>query len=283
MCYRLRLLSCTLLLASLLAGCTPDPVYRLHTQAPDSTSFWQQGRQVVTHTVDSLEVAVAYARTTHDGHKFRLAFVNRSTRPITVDPLDIYTVVTKKLSGERQMPDQISQYDDGERISRYDDGEDEPAPSTVYYRDTLSTADTLYARNPEQELLEIDKARAREKAAAETDAAVNALFLTLDAVSEVASGPQSPGERTADAVEDTEYQLERAENRAEHRRTQVRLGRRRARWAQTALRRTTLAPGMRTSGFVIVPVEPRTYTLVLHVEGHSGGITVPFRQTHYEP
>ena len=256
------------LLIGLLARCAPDPVYRLDARAPDSSSIWQRGRQVVTHTVDSVQVAVSYAQTTNVGHKFRIAFVNRSSASVTVDPLGTYAVVTEKLSTKERV-----------QISRYA----EDTPKYVYRRDTLSTADTMYARNPEQRLLEIDKERAREEAAAKNDAAANALFLTLDAVSEIAAGPQTPEERTADATEDTEYQLERAEERAENRRTRARLSQRRAQWAQSALRRTTLVPGMRTSGFVVVPVDPRAYTLVLHVEHDSGVVTVPFRQTRYKP
>lgn len=79
--------ACALLALGFLTGCTPDPVYRLSARAPDSTGFWDQGRQVVTRTIDSLQVAVSYARTTNEGHKFRLAFVNRSSDLVTVDPL----------------------------------------------------------------------------------------------------------------------------------------------------------------------------------------------------
>jgi hypothetical protein len=257
-----------LLAVGALTGCSPDPVYRLQARAPDSTSFWDQGRKVVTHTVDSLQVAVSYARTTDEGHRFRLAFVNRSSSPVTVDPLGVYAVVTEKLSEEERV-----------QISRYDDG----TTDYVMQRDTLSTADTLYARNPEQVLLRIDKERSRVEADAEEAAGLNALSATLDAVSEIADPPQTPEERSADAAEDAEEDREQAKERAEYRRTRARLGQRRARWARSALRRTTLAPGMRTSGFVVVPVDPRGYTLVLHVDGGPGMVTVPFRQTRHEP
>jgi hypothetical protein len=205
-----------IVLGVLLVGCMPDPVYRLAAHAPDSTGFWRQRRQVVPHTVDSLQVAAAYARTTDEGHKFRLAFVNRSPAPVTVDPTDVYAVVTKKLS-------------DRERVHIVEEETQDGTPEYEMYRDTLTTADTLYARNPEQVLLRIDKERAREEAAAERDATADALFHTLDAVSEIASGPESPDERAADAAEDTEYQLQSAENRARRRRTRARLHQRRAR------------------------------------------------------
>lgn len=262
------LAACALFAIGVLTGCTPDPVYRLHAQAPDSTSFWDRGKKVVTHTVDSLQVAVSYARTTNEGHKFRLAFVNRSSNPVTVDPLGIYAVVTEKLSEEERV-----------QISRYADGRTD----SVMRRDTLSTADTLYARNPERMLLKIDKERSRVEADAEEAAGLNALSATLDAVSAIADPPQTPEERTADAAEDAEDDREQAERRARLRRRNAGLGRRRTRWAQSALRRTTLAPSMRTSGFVIVPVDPRAYTLVLNVEGRSEVLTVPFRQTRHEP
>lgn len=85
-----------LLLAVLLVRCTPDPVFRLQAQAPDSTSVWQEGRRVVTQTVDSVQVAVAYGRTTDAGHKFRLAFVNRSRTSVTATPSQAYAVVTRR-------------------------------------------------------------------------------------------------------------------------------------------------------------------------------------------
>jgi hypothetical protein len=92
------LITCALLAVGLFTSCTPDPVYRLRAHAPDSTSFWDQGRKVVTHTVDSLQVVVSYANTTNDGHKFQLAFINRLSAPVTVDPLGVYAVITEKLS-----------------------------------------------------------------------------------------------------------------------------------------------------------------------------------------
>jgi hypothetical protein len=256
-----------------LTGCTPDPVYRLRADVPDSTGFWDQGKKVVTHTVDSLQVAVSYARTTNEGHRFRLAFVNRSSEPITVDPLGVYGVVTEKLSARKE----------GVQRTWYDSTNGTEVTSYVYRRDTLSTADTLYARNPEQVLLNIDKERSRAEADAEEAAGLNALSATLDAVSEIADPPQTPEERTADAAEDAEEDREQAERRARRRRRQSSLGQRRARWAQSALRRTTLTPGMRTSGFVVVPVDPDAYTLVLNVDGDPGVVTVPFRQTRHIP
>ncbi len=266
------LTACALLAIGLFTGCTPDPVYRLRAHVPDSTSFWDQGREVVTHTVDSLQVAVSYANTTNDGHKFRLAFINRSSAPVTVDPLGVYAVVTEKLSDRKRI-----------KRTRYDSTRGREFTGYVFRRDTLATADTLYARNPERVLLEIDKERSREEAEAEEAAALDALSVTLDAVGEIADPPQSPEERTADAAEDAEEERKRAERRARRERRRARLGQRRTKWAQSALRRTTLAPGMRTSGFVVVPVDPHAFTLVLHVEGRSGVVKVPFRQIRHEP
>ena len=153
----------------------------------------------------------------------------------------------------------------------------------VFHRDTLATADTLYVRNPERVLLEIDKDRSQEEAEAEEAAVLDTLSVTLDAVGEIADPPQSPEERAADAAEDAEDERNRAQRRARRERRRARLGQRRTKWAQSALHRTALAPGMRTSGFVVVPVDPGAFTLVLHVEARPGEMTVPFRQTRHEP
>jgi hypothetical protein len=40
---------------------------------------------------------------------------------------------------------------------------------------------------------------------------------------------------------------------------------------------------MRTTGFVVVPVDPKAARLVLHVDLGSQVVTVPFRQRRYEP
>jgi hypothetical protein len=252
-----------------LSACTsPTTVYRLDAQAADSSAFWQQGRRVVTQTIDSLQVAIAYARTGDEGHNFRLAFVNRSATPVAIDPTSIYAVVTQKVTEDRHV----------HVVER-----EGKSPTTELRRDTLTAADTLRARNPENVLLELDKAQARAGADARSDARAQAFFLMLDAVSEIASGPQSPEERTATAAEDTESQLRYAEEQAKNRRTQARLGQHRARWAQSALRRTTLMPGMRTTGFVVVPVVPLTHRLEVHVDIGSAVMTVPFQQSRYDP
>lgn len=260
------------LLAGLLLGCTSaQPVYRLDARSADTSSVWVQGRQVISRTADSLQVAVAYDRTTDDGHKFRLAVANRAGSARTIDPTDVYAVVTRRVTEERHVypaPDETG-----------DDG----TPGYEFRRDTLAVADTLWALDPEQVLLRIDRAQARAEAEAANDATTSALIATLDAVSTIAAGPQAPEERTADASEDIEYQLNRSEEQAENRRTLSRLGQRRMQWAETTLRRTTLLAGQRTAGVVYVPVDPRATRLVLHVDLGNRVVAVPFRQTRYEP
>jgi len=274
-CFRPRAFAClvgALLFGNLFGGCSPDPVYRLSAEVPDSTGFWKQGRHVVSRTADSVQMAVAYARTTSAGHTLRFAFANRSSTIFTADPTKVRAVITRRLSEKRRV-----------LVGENNGYRDDTPPEYDFRRDTVATADTLSARDPEQMLLNIDKEQSRAAADARRDAAANAIFLTLDAVSDAASPPRSADERTADATEDTKAQLRRAEKTAENQRTQSRLLQRRARWAQSALRRTTLTPGMRTTGFVVVPLDPDAVTLVLHVTLGSKTVTVPFRQRRYEP
>ncbi len=265
-------LFCILLFGGGLSGCySPDFVYRLDASAPDSAGFWRQGRQVVTRTVDSVQVAVSYGRTTDEGHKFQLAFVNRSRDPVTVVPTDIYAVVTRKLKdGEHAVATRAERSSSG-AVPRWD------TAATRTARDTLSALD------PERKLLAIDRERSRREERAENDATADALFLTLDAVSEIATVAQSPEERTADATEDREYQAQRAKEDARRQRIQSRLNRERSQWAQSALRRTTIAPDGRVTGFVAVPVASQAARLVLHVQLEDHSVTVPYVQTRYDP
>lgn len=260
--------SLLLLFAGLMLGCaSPQPVYRLDAQSADSSSVWRQGRRIVTRTVDSVQVAVAYGRTTSEGHKFHIAYANRSGTSRTFDPQNVFGVVT----GRRSSYKRKVQVETGEE-------ETEDGPHYEYRRVTLTATDTMPARDPEEMLLRIDRQQARATAEAANDATANALISVLDAVNTFASPAPSPEERTAEASEE----LSRAADRAENQRTQNRLQQRRAQWAQSALRRTTLLPGERTSGVVYVPVDPRATRLVLHVNVGSRTVTIPFQQTRYE-
>ncbi|HHP7238402.1 hypothetical protein [Longibacter sp.] len=234
-------------------GCTPDPVYRLQSTVPDTTADWLQGRKYVTRSTDSLTVTMAYVRTTDDGHKFDVRIENRTRRTIIAEPsrvfADVYYMVPK--------PDTTV-----------------PPESFVQHR--------VWARNPEQALLAIDRQAEAVEADERTARGLYALESVADVAADAADGPDTDAEDEREATE----RLERIERRSLDQRRNLQslnaLERRRLRWAQTTLRRTTLPPRTGVEGYVYLPVKATARYLLVHVGPQKHRLRFPYRQEKYE-
>jgi hypothetical protein len=247
-----------LLVAGVLMACaSAEPVFRLNATAADSSAAWVQGRQVVARTVGGLRTLIAYDHSTDHSHVFHLGVENRADTTVLIDPSRTYAAL-------QRMPPGF-------------EGMDLKAPMT---------ADTVSVRDPEAKLLALDMARSREAADEMNDRLVNGLVLTLDAAGDVAdsfAGGRTDEERTADAAEDAEWALRRAEDRAAYRRQLEDLAESRFHWSERVLRKTTLPPGAYTAGWVYVPIREDAQTVTLHVQVGSHTVTVPYRQQRFEP
>lgn len=236
----------------LSTGCVPDPVYRLSSTVPDSTADWIQGRKFVTRSSDSLRMTVAYVRTTDQGHKFDVHIENRSDATVMAEPSRIFADVYYMVPS----PDTIA-----------------PAEDFVMER--------IWAQDPEQMLLEIDRRTEKVEAEERTSQGLYALGAVTSAAADVADGADTEEEDQTEAIE----RLERSERRARDRNRNLRrmstLERRRFRWSETTLRRTTLPPRTGVSGYVYLPVVPNARFLLVHVGPPEERIPFPYRQKRY--
>ena len=247
-----------LLLLIVLTGCTPDPVYRLSSTIPDSSSQWIQGRQVVTRTQDSLRATVAYVRTTNDGHLFDVRLANLSDTSLLIDPSDFYAVTTQVI----------------------------PRPDTVRTIPDSFIPNRASARDPEEMLLAIDLRASEVEANARTSRglyALEGLTSVADDVADIAGEPDTEQEETREAVESIEREQRRENDVREYRSRMTQLERRRFEWAQRTLRRTSPPPGMGVSGRVYVPVDPNARFVLVHVGRDGRYVVFPYRQKKYEP
>ena len=251
------LVGLALVVSVLLACASAEPVFRLDATAADSSAAWVQGRQVVTRTADGLRTFIAYDHSTDHSHVFHLGVENRSDTTVLVDPARV------DASLEVELPEF--------------EGIDMEGPRT---------RDTVAARDPETKLLALDRARSREVADEMNDRLLNGLVLTLDAAGDAAdafSGGRTDEERAADAAEDAERAVRRAEDRAAYRRQMANLEDSRVHWSERVLRKTTLPPGAYTAGWVYVPIRENAETVTLHVHVGSHHVAVPYRQQRFEP
>jgi len=234
-------------------GCTPDPVYRLRSTVPDRSADWLQGRKYVTRSTDSLTVTLAYVRTTDDGHKFDVHIENRTRRTIIAEPsrvfADVYYMVPK--------PDTTT-----------------PPDSSVQHR--------MWATNPERTLLAIDRRAEAVEADERTSRVLYALESFADVAADVSDGSDTDAENEREATE----RIERIERRSLDRRRNLQslsaLERRRLRWSETTLRRTTLPPQTGTRGYVYIPVKNNARYLLVHVGPQEHRVHFPYRQERHE-
>lgn len=238
-----------------LTGCTPDPVYRLSSTIPDSSSQWIQGRQVVTRTYDDLRATVAYVRTTDDGHLFDVRLANLSDSTLIIDPADFYAVTSEAIP----RPDTSRMMPDGFLTHRKE------------------------ARDPEEVLLAIDLTASELEADARTSRGLYALESLTAAAADAADGSDTEQERTREAAERIEREQQRENDLRGYRSQMTRLERRRFEWARRTLRRTSLPPGMGVSGKVYVPVDPDARFVLVHVGQDDRYVVFPYRQKKYEP
>jgi hypothetical protein len=246
------------LIAVALACANAEPVFRLDASRPDSTSVWVQGRQILTQTVDSVTVSVAYERTTGTHHVFRVLVRNRGDSTFTIDPARS----SARFSTARLDADSL-------------DAIPEPVVSG-----------RIPARNPETQILEADLEKSRADARAANEAMFDLLVATADVAEDVhaaASGGRTPEARAADAAEDTE-RIEAREERARERRATVNAYRQQRRqWSSRALRKTTLPPGTHAGGRLYVPLQDDARTVELRVAAGPHVVSFFYHQIRYDP
>jgi hypothetical protein len=250
-----RLGALAVLLVVFLTGCTPDPVYRLSSTIPDSSSQWIQGKQVVTRTQSGLRATVAYVRTTDEGHLFDVRLANLSDTTLLLDPSDFYAVTSQVI----------------------------PRPDTLRKVPDSFTTTRMSARDPEKVLLAIDLRASEVEANARTSRGLYALESLTSVADDVADGSDTEQEETREDIDRIEREQRRESDIREYQSRMTRLERRRFEWSQRTLRRTSLPPSMGASGRVYVPIDPDARFVLVHVGKDERYVVFPYRQKKYDP
>ncbi len=221
-----------------LQGCyvAPRPVYTLDPVGEDVE--WNAGRQIITKSKAGIDIQLSFD--TAEGEiVFDVLVMNNTGEKIHVNPARFHY--------------------------RY-----------TYDGDSLLTAHPAYlALNPESEIINVRKADASNDAKLASDAATNALFATLDVVSDIATIGK------AKSAAELEEQQEMAEEREEdmvnseirHGYAKERLTNARIFWEEETLRKTDVFDGEYIDGKVVFPIKG---------EGRFVRIIIPIEHTVFE-
>ncbi len=231
----------------LLQGCSPEPVYRLKSEADKNQTSYYQGVEYIHLQKDSVFVTVSYFEHTSDMFALEVEVVNKSNRIIRVAP---DSLAYKAYLGS--------------------------SPENLAKFVTLEQA-----KDPEQKILNLDLALSQQKANQKTD---ELLFYTLQGITLANSiATDSPEESEEAGEQMAENAVNQQADRAEYQYRRSSLRGNKKFWKTDALRITDLWPGESISGLVYFDTEPdaELYNILMRVENLQ--FETWFRQHKFDP
>lgn len=232
---------------ALLIGCAvPQPVSRLEPIPQNGITTWNYGNQRITlPEQNGLQVSTAYRAS--DPRNFMLEFhiQNRSGEAVLVTPEQFY----------------------------YE----------ALAADTATVLATLYANDPEAELLQMDLQESRLHAEQQNETASELVAVAIGIADDVTDRNETQAERNLEWTE-------REARRAEYESSQANYGidfrslnEKRDYWANRTIRRTTIEPGYELAGSVFFPRNNDARFIRVHFTIENQPFTATFHQVLYRP
>lgn len=210
---KLRLLISLAPFILLIAGCSPEPVFRMSPERGPTTYY--QGTEYTTTEQDSLFVTLAYYRHIGDMFAMDVEVYNKRDTTVRIDPARFGALA-------------LGSYAD----STFDD--------FLTYN---------WALDPEQQLLEIDKRISRHRASEKTAGAVLLTSVGVGVTAAILAG--DPGDENGNNEgDDTNYTYIDYGSGSDVDYEELELQRKRETWELDALRITDLQPGEYVHGLV---------------------------------
>jgi hypothetical protein len=204
---------------------------------------WLLGREYAGLPVDSFEVVIAFDRTIGKSIVFDIEITNNSSKSILVSPEEFYYIPMRSL-------------------------------------DDRDSSLQIFAFNPENELLEIDKKVSRENASYASATATDAIFAVLELAEDIAAPNQ--GDLDEEIQEGVAREINRNEQEQTHHARVTNLSDLRAEWEMQALRKTTVDPDYQIRGRLHFPVTKNARFLRLSIPVGENRETVLFKQIEHQ-
>jgi len=220
----------------------PKPVFRLKPAAENQV--WLLGKEYVTSCNDSVEIALAFDRVMGTNYVFKVEIINKTRRNMLIQPEKcFYVAEIAQVNGVR--------------------------------------TDTVWAIDPESEILKIDKQMSRTFASYKSTQGTYSFLSVLDLVSDVATigSKKSDEEIKAEKLDDVEQELAELNNEIRHEQNITNLNNVRKEWEFFALRKTTLPGGYEIQGRIYFPTHQLAKSLVIHLAFDENKFTQKYHQT----
>ena len=224
---------------------SPKAVYRL--QPVDENTVWLFGSEYVKISDDAVEVALAFDRVYSDYLVFDLEIANLTASPFLISPEAFRYTPLRSLA------------------------------------DTLRQV-TVFAVDPELQLLEVDKDISQENANYASAVVIDAAISVLDLFAHIATIGQekSADDVAADAELHADMEISSLSRDHSHDSRLINLNAAREQWEFEALRSTTLEPGSKIQGKVFFPITKQARYLELALPIGDFEVTVLFKQHRHK-
>ncbi len=228
---------------------TPRPVLRLHPLVPEPEIKWLQGKEYVKLETEESILYLAFYKQYRDYVAFDISIFNRSDEPILIQPERFYF---KPLS-------------------------------IIVEKSRKISLDTVYAVDPEQKLLEIDKTLASRDAAYATALGYDILGSFFDVTYHLATlgKEKTEEEKQTEELQDQTRELNRLYRDVEYEKTVSKLESERSLWEFKAIRKTTLPPGFSLHGLIFFPIKYQAKEIQLNFPVGSNIYSVNFQQSSF--
>ena len=227
----------------LLSSCYIAPKSIFLLEPINNNGNWFFGKQYSVSSENDIKIALAYDQTINDKYRFKIEVINLSQHPILVSPEKFYYAIKTEISGEMFL-------------------------------------EKIFAINPEEEILKINKKESREKANYASTKGNDALISFIDLIvdlSEIGTEKTSI-EKLSEENNDLKNEISDLQTDLDYQSTIHSLNRYKSNWEQTALRKTTLPSGFKIMGDIYFPVNNNAEEIEFYIVIEKSKIKFPFKQ-----
>ena len=238
---KIKLIVIIVIITFLLISCSS---HKLHIEPVSEDTYWDQGREYIVQSENNVEIALCLESAQPQNLVFFTNITNHNTNSIEVKPELFYYLYQINGTGDT----------------------------------TKKIKHRVYARNPENEIDQIDKSIGQEENSYAVNSALGATVTCLGCIGDFASLFSGDSESSEDSFDDDDYEYDWEQEKLEHEQRVADLEEDKDYWKNEALRRTTLFMGESASGLIEFPVIRNASMITLYFPVDSTLLHFDFKQ-----
>jgi hypothetical protein len=238
---KVKLILLSFITTLLIISCSTQ---KLRVEPVSDITYWDQGREFIVQSENNVEIALCLDSAQPRNLVFFTNITNHNTNSIEVKPELFYYLY--QITGIRDTTQKIE--------------------------------NRVYARNPENEIEQIDERIDQEENSYAVSSTLGATATCLGCIGDFASLFSGDSELSEENLDDDEYEYDWEQEKLEHEQRVAGLEEGKGYWKNEALRRTTLFMGESAAGLIEFPAIRNASMITLHFPVDSTVLHFDFKQ-----